>query len=328
LDVKGIRLGVLDYSRGPASRRLIESFQASGYFHVVRWLETPREVDQALGRGQVLLVLVIPPDFERDLGSGRRAPLQLLLDGSDAATAAVAQNYAEAVVARFAAENTLGGLELRLPVEAEIRVWYNQTLESRNTVVPGLVAVIMSIIAAMLTALTMAREWERGTMEQLLSTPVTRTEVVVGKLLPYVGIGLVDVVGAVVAGHFVFGVPLRGDLWLFAALTLLFLLGALGVGMSISALVKSQVLATQVAIMSTYLPALLLSGFVFSISTMPWLLQAITHVVPARYYVAVTRGIFLKAVGAGVLWVDVVAMVVFAGAGLGLALTAFRKELG
>ncbi|GIW52341.1 MAG: membrane protein [Gemmatimonadales bacterium] len=327
-DVKDIRLGVLDYSQGPASRRLVESFQASGYFQVTRWFADPREMERALGRGLVRLALVIPPDFEGRLGSGRAAPLQLLLDGSDAATAAVAQNYAEAIVARFAAENTLRGMELRLPVEAEIRIWYNQTLESRNMVVPGLVAVIMSIIAAMLTALTIAREWERGTMEQLISTPVTRTEVVLGKLLPYMAIGLADVAAAITAGRFVFGVPLRGDLLLLAVLTLLFLVGALGVGMSISALVKSQLLATQAAIMSTYLPALLLSGFVFSISTMPWVLQAITHVVPARYYVAVTRGIFLKAVGAGVLWVDVVAMVLFAAAGLGLALAAFRKELG
>jgi ABC-2 type transport system permease protein len=327
-DVKNIRLGVLDYSRGPASRRLVEAFRASGYFQVARWFEDSREVDRALGRGEVRLALVVPPDFERNLGSGRPARLQLLLDGSDAATAAVAQNYVEAIVARFAAENALRGSKLRLPVEAEIRIWYNQTLESRNMVVPGLVAVIMSIIAAMLTALTIAREWERGTMEQLISTPVTRTEVVLGKLLPYVGIGLVDVAAAVSAGRLVFGVPLKGDLLLLAALTLLFLLGALGVGMSISALVKSQLLATQAAIMATYLPALLLSGFVFSISTMPWVLQAISHVVPARYYVAVTRGIFLKAVGAEVLWVDVVAMVLFAGAGLGLALTAFRKELG
>ncbi len=327
LDVKNISLGVLDFSRGPASRGLIDAFQASGYFQVTRWFDDPREVDRGLRRGQVRLVLVIPPDFERKLGSGRVAPLQLLLDGSDAATAAVAQNYAEAIVARFAAEQATRGFEFQLPVEAEIRIWYNQTLESRNMVVPGLVAVIMSIIAAMLTALTIAREWERGTMEQLISTPVTRVEVVLGKLLPYVVIGLVDVTAAVSAGRFVFGVPLRGDLLLLAVLTLLFLLGALGLGMSISALVKSQLLATQVAIMATYLPALLLSGFVFSISTMPPVLQAITHVVPARYYVAVTRGIFLKGAGVDVLWIDVIAMVVFAAAGLGLALTAFRKVL-
>lgn len=327
LDVKNIRLGVLDYSRGPASRRLIEAFEASGYFQLTRRFQSSWEVERALGRGEVRLALVIPPDFERELGPGRSAPLQLIIDGSDAATAAVAQNYAEAIVGRFGAQRALRGSELRLPLEAEIRVWYNETLESRNTVVPGLVAVIMSIIAAMLTALTIAREWERGTMEQLISTPVTRAEVVLGKLLPYVVIGLVDVAAAVSAGRFVFGVPLRGDLLLLASLTLLFLLGALGVGMSVSALVKSQLLATQVAIMATYLPALLLSGFVFSISTMPWILRAITHVVPARYYVAVTRGVFLKAAGADVLWVDVVAMVLFAAAGLGLAFTAFRKEL-
>lgn len=327
-DIKNIKLGVLDYSRGPASRRLVDSFQASGYFVLTRWFERSEEVDRALGRRQVRLALVIPPDFEGDLAASRVAVVQLLLDGSDAATAAVAQNYAEAVVARFARETLLRGSGLRLPLEAEVRIWYNQTLESRNMIIPGLVAVIMSIIAAMLTALTIAREWERGTMEQLAATPVSRLEVVVGKLLPYVGIGLVDVGVAIGAGRLLFGVPLRGSLLLLGLLTLFFLLGALGVGMAISALVKSQLLATQAAMIITYLPALLLSGFVFSISAMPWLLRAITHVVPARYYVAVTRGIFLKGVGVEVLWVDLVAMLLFASAGLGLALAAFRKELG
>jgi ABC-2 type transport system permease protein len=194
-------------------------------------------------------------------------------------------------------------------------------------IVPGLVAVIMSIIAAMLTALTIAREWERGTMEQLAATPVHRLEVVIGKLLPYIGIGLFDVALAVLAGRLVFGVPLRGNILLLSLMTLLFLLGALSFGMFISAAVKSQLLAMQIALQTTYLPAILLSGFMFSIATMPIALQALTYVVPARYYVTVTKGIFLKGVGPGVLWVEAAAMVVYATAGLALAIRAFRKEL-
>jgi ABC-2 type transport system permease protein len=212
-------------------------------------------------------------------------------------------------------------------VTLESRVWYNETLESRNMVVPGLIAVIMAIIAAMLTALTIAREWERGTMEQLAATPVHRLEVVLGKLLPYVGIGLVDVTLAVLAGVLIMHVPFRGSVLLLSGMTLLFLIGALGLGIFISAAVKTQVLATQVAMIATFLPALLLSGFMFSIATMPLVLQLFTYVVPARYFITVTRGIFLKGVGAQTLWIEGLAMIVFAAVGLTLATRVFKKEI-
>jgi ABC-2 type transport system permease protein len=193
--------------------------------------------------------------------------------------------------------------------------------------VPGLVAVIMSIIAAMLTALTIAREWERGTMEQLAATPVREAEVIIGKLIPYVVIGMLDVAMAAAAGVLVFGVPLHGSLLLLTVLTLLFLIGSLGLGMFISAALKSQVLATQAAILVTYLPALLLSGFIFSIDSMPIVLRGITYAIPARYYVTVTKGVFLKGVGMEVLWPNALAMLIFATVGLGLAFRAFRKEI-
>ena len=194
-------------------------------------------------------------------------------------------------------------------------------------IVPGLIAVIMSIIAAMLTALTIAREWERGTMEQLAATPVSRLEVVLGKLTPYVLIGMLDVLFAVIAGIVVFDVPLRGNILLLAGMTFLFLIGALGLGIFISATLKSQVLATQAAMLATYLPALLLSGFLYSIANMPVVLRAITYIIPARYYITVTRGIFLKDVGISVLWAQGLAMMAFATLGLGLATHAFRKQI-
>jgi len=327
LDIKHIRLAVLDQSRTESSRALIQAFPSSGYFDLVAWPEDGAAVDALLESGRVKAVLVIGPDFARDLASGRGAPVQLLLDGADANTATIAQNYASAIVARYGADVQLRGRSLALPVEAESRVWYNETLASRNMIVPGLVAVIMSIIAALLTAPTIAREWERGTMEQLAATPVGRAEVVLGKLLPYVGIGLFDVGLAIAAGLGLLHVPFRGSMLLLAALTLLFLVGTLGLGMFISATVKGQVLATQIAIQTTYLPAMLLSGFIFSIPAMPWALRLITRIIPARYYVTVTKGIFLKGVGAEVLWIEAVAMVLFATAGLGLAVRAFRKEL-
>lgn len=326
-DVRNIALAVLDESRTAESRELIEAFEASGYFTIHARLTGRSELDAAVRDGRVRLALAIPTSFASDLAAGRPAPVQLVLDGSDANTASIAQNYAEAIVAGHSAEVVLRGREVRLPLEAASRVWYNQTLESKNMIVPGLVAVIMSIIAAMLTALTMAREWERGTMEQLVATPVHRLEVVFGKLLPYAAIGFFDVAFAVVVGRLIFQVPVRGNLLLLAALTLLFLLGALGLGIFISAAVKSQVLATQVAMLATFLPALLLSGFIFSLATMPIVLRALSYLVSARYYVTVTKGIFLKGVGAGVLWTEAVAMVGFALLGLTLAIAVFRKEI-
>jgi ABC-2 type transport system permease protein len=327
-DVKNIELAVLDQSNTAPSRDLIERFESSGYFNILAYPERYADIDDLLRRGEVKLVLVIPPEFARDLAAGWPAQVQIVLDGSDANTATIAQNYATAIAARFSLEVLLRGRQVVVPAQAESRVWFNETLESRNMIVPGLVAVIMSIIAAMLTALTIAREWERGTMEQLAATPVHRLEVVIGKLLPYVAIGLFDVAIAVIAGLVIFGVPFRGNVFLLSIMTLMFLLGALSFGMFISATVKSQVLATQLALQTTYLPAILLSGFMFSISTMPVFLQVVTYAVPARYFVTVTKGIFLKGVGPSVLWAEGVAMIIFATVGLSLAIRAFKKELG
>jgi ABC-2 type transport system permease protein len=343
-DVRDIRIAVLDQDRSQASRQLIDALEASGYFRVSQYLESAHEIDAQLSQGRATGVLVIGPEFREQLAAGQKTPVQLLLDGGDANTATIALNYADAIVARYSANVLLSSPSRpsqsapsfpSFPTSgsssgssgARSRVWYNPTLESRNMIVPGLIAVIMSIIAAMLTALTIAREWERGTMEQLAATPVHRLEVVFGKLLPYLAIGLFDVIITAAAGMLIFGVPLRGNVLLLGVMTILFLLGALGLGLFISAVLKSQVLATQVAMIATYLPALLLSGFLFDIASMPIVLRAITVVVPARYYIAVTRGVFLKGVGLEALWVQGVSMVLFATVGLGLAAVAFRKRI-
>jgi ABC-2 type transport system permease protein len=318
---------VLDHDRTAGSRALLESFEASGYFRAAERPGTERRLEELLVLREAHAGLVIPRGFSEALGAGGPAPVQLLLDGSDANTATIAMGYADGVVRRFSRAAVLEGGDLRPPFEVEPRVLYNPTLESRNMIVPGLVAVIMSIIAAMLTALTVAREWERGTMEQLAATPVTRLEVVLGKLLPYLVIGAVDVAVTVGVGLLLFGTPFRGSAALLSAFTLLFLLGALGLGIFISAAVKSQVLATQVAMVATYLPAVLLSGFLYEIASMPIVLRAVTYVVPARYYVVVTRGIFLKGVGLGALWPQAVFMLAFAALGVTLATGVFKKEI-
>ena len=317
-DIRDIPTAVLDEDSTAASRDFLDGFWSSGYFTDVQRLERPAEADPLLARGAARLVLHIPPGFAADLHSGRQAVVQALLDGADANTATIALGYARGVAATYSANVELQGRGIRLPFEPRTRVWYNEELESRNMIVPGLVAVIMSILAALLTSLTIAREWERGTMEQLVSTPVRREEVVLGKLLPYVVIGIVDVAVVTLIGILVLDVPFRGSPLLLLAMSFCFLLGALGVGTLISAVARSQLLASQMTMLSSYLPAFLLSGFMYSIEAMPAPLRLLTHLIPARYFIVVTRGIFLKGVGIEILWMQGLLMVAFAAAALGL----------
>jgi ABC-2 type transport system permease protein len=327
-DVKDIRLAVVDQDRSSAARDLVDAFLASGRFTRVAALERTADIGPLLDRGRARIALVIPPGFAADLGAGRTARLQAIVDGSDANTATIALGYTQAIVQQYSARLLLQVRRLRLPVEARTRIWYNEELASRNMIVPGLVAVIMMIIAGLLTSLTIAREWERGTMEQLASTPVGRLEVVIGKLLPYLGIGLVDVAVCSLVGVVLFHVPFRGNVLYLAGTSFLFLTGTLGLGLFISAISRTQLLATQIGMIATFLPGFLLSGFMFSIESMPLPLRIVTYLVPARYFLVVTRGVFLKGVGPDVLWHEGVLMLVFAVAGLGLAARAFRKELG
>jgi ABC-2 type transport system permease protein len=326
-DVRDIKLAVLDQDRSPESRTLVEAFEAAGRFEVTSYLASPEPIDRLLQGARVRMVLVIPRGFARDLAAGRSPALPALVDGADANTASISLNYAREIVTSYAAKAVLRSVPVTLPVEPQARVWYNETLETAVMIVPGLVATIMMIISAMLTALTVAREWERGTMEQLAATPVTRLEVVLGKLLPYLGIGLIDVAGVTVLGIAFFDVPFRGDPLLFGVMALLFLLGSLGLGIFISAAVKSQLLATQMAMLATYLPSILLSGLIFDVRAMPIALRVISRVVPARYFVIVLRGIFLKGVGLPVLWPQGLAMLLYAVVGLTLATRAFHKEI-
>jgi len=326
-DVDDIRLAVWDADGTQASGRLADAFVASGYFRVVDPLERYPDVTEVLQSGEALAVLAIPRGFARDLAAGGAPPVQLLVDGSDANTATIAIEYAQGIASAYSRRVTVGGRDLRPALVPNSRAWYNPSLDSRNMVVPGLVAVIISILAALLTALTIAREWERGTMEQLVSTPVTRLEIVAGKLAPYLAIGLFDVVLAVGIGTLLFEVPFRGSLFLLVAMTTVFLLSALGFGMFLSAALKSQVLATQFAIVATYLPALLLSGFIFAIANMPPVLQLATYLFPARYYVTVTKAIFLKGVGIEILWPQGLVLTLLASLAVVATVALFRKEV-
>jgi ABC-2 type transport system permease protein len=325
MDIDNLDLAVYDQDRSRASSDLVERFRASGYFTAVASLDRYGEVQRWLDRGGAHLALVVPRGFARDLERGVPVAVQVLVDGSDANTATVALGYVEGVVGRFAAE--LAVAPPRLAVENRLRVWYNPELESRWFIIPGLIAVIMGVISALLTSLTVAREWESGTMEQLVATPVQPAELFLGKLTPYFLIGMVDVLLATAMGVWVYGVPLRGSLLFLLAVSALFLVGGLSLGLLISTLAKSQLVASQVAMVATFLPAFLLSGFLYSIDNMPRPLQVMTHVVQARYYVAALKGIFLKASTPAYLSAELAFLAAFAAVVFTVALRKFRKRI-
>jgi ABC-2 type transport system permease protein len=308
LDVDRIPTAIYDQDQTAESRALIRQFAGSRFFQIREMAGDYAAIERGIDRSRILMGVVIPRDYSRQLGAGREAQVQILLDGSDSNTASIALGYAESLVRNYSLDlrvqalNRRAGEHLVTPVDARLRVWYNSSLESKNYVVPGLIAVILQIIAALLTSLTIAREWEMGTMEQILSTPLRPAEMVLGKMFAYFVVGLADATIAVLVGVFIFEVPFRGSLPLLALSTCVFLFGALFWGIFVSAAARTQAAAYQMGILSSFLPAFLLSGFVYSIETMPWVIQVITHVVPARYVVTILKGIFLKGVGLSVLW--------------------------
>jgi len=311
LDVDRIPVLIQDNSNSPDSRLLISYFEGSQYFQVVGGFDDSRVMENWIDRGDSMGALVVPANFSKELRSGRRAQVQFLLDGSDSNTASIALGYAQSIFRMFEKDLLSSGAGSD-PVQPELRVWYNPELESRNYIVPGLLAVILMIIAALLTSLTLAREWEMGTMEQLLSTPVRPAELVLGKMSAYFGLGIVDTLVAVVVGVLVFSIPLRGSLLLLALSSLLFLFGALCWGILISAVARTQLMAYQMGMITSFLPAFLLSGFIFAIESMPFPVQMATYLVPARYYISVLKSVFLKGVGLEVVGIELFFLTGFA----------------
>jgi ABC-2 type transport system permease protein len=319
LDVDHVPVMLYDQDGTAASRSLERQFRGSRFFDVVGAVNDYAEIQRGIDRNKILLGIVIPRDFGKDLMAGRGSSVQLLVDGSDSNTASIAMGYAESVVQGYSMEvrsdimNLRGAKPPPPAVVAQIRVWYNSSLQSRNFVVPGLIAIILMILTGQLTTLTIAREWEMGTMEQILSTPLRPVEMVLGKMLAYFVVGLVDAVLSFVAGVVVFGVPFRGSLLVLAVSTLVFLCGAMFWGIFISAGARTQVVAYQMGMLTTFLPGFLLSGFVFSIDTMPKWIQVISIVVPSRYFITILKSVFLKGVGLEILWPQLVYLLLFAG---------------
>jgi ABC-2 type transport system permease protein len=333
LDTKHIPVYVYDQENSPQSRDLVARFASTKYFRVLRHVDSSRELVAALDSGRCQLALVIPYDFSRRLAAGGTAPVQALVDATDDNNASLIFGYTNAIVQGYSQEvlfeflGRRGRAEVPVPLRVEPRTWFNETLESKSFIVPGVVALVMAVIGTFLTSLTIAREWERGTMEQLISTPVKPLEMLFGKLAPYFLIGMLDAALCTGIGIFWFEVPFRGTQLALYGASALFLTAVLSQGYFISVIAKSQLAASQLALISTFLPAFLLSGFLFAIEQMPAVIQALTRILPARYYVTILKSVFLKGSPLPMLRGELLALGAIALV-LGLLATrAFKKRL-
>lgn len=325
-DLDRIPLVVVDRDRTAASRALVRAFTADQSFAIAGEVEDEEDAERRFRAGTAAAALVIPADFSRDLDRGERVAVQFLVDGVDGNSAGqiLTKGDTLALGADLGGTHAFAGAPRILA-----RTWtlYNPSGRSALYLVPGLGAYVLALGAVLLTALTVAREWERGSMEQLFATPVSRLEIVLGKLLPYLAMGLVQFLTVLAAGGWAFGLPLRGDLVLLAACGLLFLVAMLGQGLLISVVTRNQMVATQVAMMATMLPTMMLSGFILPLENMPLWIQALSHLLPARHMVTILRGILLKDNGLGELWVDVLALALFALAMLVLSTRRFARRI-
>ncbi len=342
LDVENARTGWMDMDQTPESRDLLAAFQGSRYFRITATPRNGREIQELMDHGRVEAVIRIMPGFSRDIKRGDTALVQVLVDGTNSNTAAIVSSYAVQIVTAYGNKASEAGEKLNLPspsgitgipppavipvLTAQSRVWFNPSLKSRVYFVPGVITIVIGLVTMMLTAMSIVREREIGTMEQLMVTPIRSFELILGKLLPFAIVGIIDAAIVVVAALLIFGIPLRGSILLLFGCTVLFLLSTLGVGLFISTISRTQ----QQAMMSSFfffIPAMLLSGFAFPIRSMPETVQYLTYLNPLRYFMQIVRNVFLKGVGMESLWPEATALAVFGTAILGLSVLRFQKKL-
>jgi ABC-2 type transport system permease protein len=333
VDIKHIPLCVYDRDDTQTSQDLLKHFQNTEYFNIVHLSTSYSDVIQHIDYSVCTVAMVVPPQFSEKLRASGQASVQALLDASDANTASIGTAYALSIVETYSAQVQIDwrerhGLAAVAPaVTFQPRTWFNEDLESMATIVPGVVAIVMAVVGAFLTSLTIAREWERGTMEQLISTPIGKLEIQIGKLAPYFAIGMADTAGCSAVAVWWFGVPFRGNWTALFACSVLFLVVVLSLGYLISVVAKSQLGACQMAMLGTFLPTFLLSGFLFPIDQMPVVVQWITRVLPARYYVFILRNVFLKGTAIRLMAGQLIALAIIAVVLVTLATRAFHKRL-
>ncbi len=326
LDLKDIPLKVLDRSQTAESRLLTDSFRGSPYFDLRGGARSYEDLEKSLLKGDILAAVVIPADFAPKVRSGAGASIQLFIDGCEATVALSTRAYMEALLLKRGVSLVPARLRGSM-TQLESRIWYNPANESTWTLVPGVLTVVILVVTSILASTTVAKEWENGTMEQLLSTPVRRSELLLGKGLPYMAIGFVDVIFSVLAGGLLFHVPLRGSVVLLMFCSMIFLTGSLGFGLLASVKTRTQIIASQAALVGGFIPTLLLSGMVFSIENLPRPLQLFSYVVPGRYYITILRDIYLKGVGFSMIAEEVFFLILYAVVMALLALRALSMKL-
>ena len=324
-DVDLVRRAVLDQAGTKASRRIAEEMVAGGAFIRAATLTDPDEIEPLFRRGTIKTALLLPKGFQRAVARGDPTGAQLLVDGSDGSTAPVALGNAIGIAQAMLPANTT--VHASLSEGPRVRMRFNSAMRSSYNIVPGIIVMLMSMVSALLAALTIAREWERGNMEQLFATPVGRGEIIIGKLIPYTALGMIQTLLVLTLGSWIFDVPIRGSLLLMFGSSVLFLLGMLGIGVWVSISTKTQLLSVQGAMMVSYLPAMLLSGFLFPIANMPWVLRMISTAVPARFYMNILRGTMLKGSGLDSCGPQVLALAIFAAAMVFISVRNFKRRL-
>lgn len=331
-DIRNIPLAVLDQSRSVESRALLDSYRAADYFRIAYSVTSEAEIERLIAAGDARAAIIIPPDYAQRLNDGN-AQVAFILDGSDPTSASTAlsaaqlisQSHATGILAeRFA--RTGSNLRVRPPIEVRTTVWYNPDMISAHFMIPGVIGMILYAIAAILTATSVVRERERGTIEQLIVTPIRPWELIVGKLMPYVILGFFNTIEVLAVGHWWFGMPIRGDLGLIIVLSLIFLSTGLGIGLFASTIANTQQEA-MLTVWMTLLPSIFLSGFFFPLEAMPKILQWLSYLMPLRYYLVIIRSLLLKGVGLQMIQTDVIAMSLFAVGIMTLAALRFRKRL-
>ncbi|MFZ5453248.1 MAG: ABC transporter permease [Thermodesulfobacteriota bacterium] len=324
-DLKDVPLAVHDQEQSRVSQDFLQGFRGTRYFRIYSAVNSYQEIADLINTRQVKLALVLPFDFSRSLKTGQSVKVQAIIDGTDANTANLIIGYLQGIVSGYSQNVVVerlrlqGFTRLEIPLKSDSRVWYNEDLESRNFIVPGLIAIIMTMVGALLTALCIIREKERGSFEGLMGTPLKKWELILGKLGPYFLVGMVDMFIAMAMGEFLFQVPFRGNVLLFIFLAALFMLVVLGQGLLISVIARNTLDAYQMAMLTTFLPAFLLSGAVFAVRQMPPALQVASYFVPATYLATISKGIYLKGIGLDILWPEALMLAVFAAAFLLIA---------
>jgi ABC-2 type transport system permease protein len=333
-DVDNVPLTILDYDHSPESRDLAEHMLRSGYFQLVRWAHNERDLNRDLNTEASKAAVVIPRQFAAHVRAGDPVTVQAIIDGSDSNTATIAQGYLLAMMAGYSgtvAASQSGALAAQPstpPIELKSRIWYNPELKSVNFIVPGIIAVIMMIVGAIMTAMSIVKEKERGTMEQILVSPIRPLELMIGKIVPYVIIAFIDLVIIVCAGYLIFHVPIKGSLLQLTALSLVYLTSSLGTGVFVSTIADTMQSAMLAALFLSLLPSVLLSGFIFPIENMPVAIQLITYLFPGRYFITAIRGVYLKGVGLSVLWPEALMLLCFSTAIVWLSASRFQEKLG